>query len=82
MPEDIILCTIDVAGLHPNIPHKDELVSMRKALDGREDKTVSTDSLIELVECVLKNNILEHNPSFYKQLRGLLLELKWLHLMQ
>ena len=55
---------------------------MRKALDAREDNTVSTDSLIELVECVLKNNILEHNPSFYKQLRGLLLELKWLHLMQ
>ena len=43
---------------------------MRKALDEREDKTVSTDSLIELAECVLKNNIFEHNTSFYKQLRG------------
>ena len=43
---------------------------MRKALDEREDKTVSTDSLIELTECVLKNNIFEHNTSFYKQLRG------------
>ena len=43
---------------------------MRKALDAQEDKTVSTDSLIELAECVLKNNIFEHNTSFYKQLRG------------
>ena len=43
---------------------------MRKALDVREDKTVSTDSLIELAECVLKNKIFEHNTSSYKQLRG------------
>ena len=32
--------------------------------------TVSTVSLIELAECVLKNNIFEHNTSFYKQLGG------------
>ena len=70
LPEDIILCTIDVVGLYPNIPHEDGLVAMRKALDAREDKTVSIDSLIELAECVLKNNIFEHNTSFYKQLRG------------
>ena len=70
LPEDTILCTIDVVGLYPNIPHEDGLVAMRKALDEREDKTVSTDSLIELTECVLKNNIFEHNTSFYKQLRG------------
>ena len=54
--------------------HEDGLVAVRKALDAREDKTVSTDSLTELAECVLKNNIFEHNTSFYKQL-------KWLHLM-
>ena len=70
LPEDTILCTIDVVGLYPNIPHEDGLVAMRKALDEREDKTVSTDSLIDLTECVLKNNIFEHNTSFYKQLRG------------
>ena len=28
-----------------------------------------TDSLIELAEYILKNNIFEHNTSFYKQLR-------------
>ena len=70
LPEDIILCKIDVVGLYPNIPHEDGLVAMRKALDAREDKTVSADSLIELGECVLKNNIFEYNTSFYKQLRG------------
>ena len=69
MLEDIILCTIDVVGLYPNIPHKNGLVIMRKSLDAREDKTVLTDSLIELEECILKNNIFEHSTSFYKQLR-------------
>ena len=45
LAEDIILCKIDVVGLYLNIPHEDGLVAMRKALDAREDKTVSTDSL-------------------------------------
>ena len=57
-------------GLYPNIPHDEGLIAMRKALDLRKDKRTSTESLIELVECVLKNNIFEHNLSFYKQLRG------------
>ena len=44
LPEDIILCTIDVVGQYPNIPHEDWLVAMQKALDLQEDKTVSIDS--------------------------------------
>ena len=30
LTEDIILCTIDVVGLYPNIPHEDRLVAMQK----------------------------------------------------
>ena len=63
-------------GSLPNIPHEDGLVAMGKALDEREDKTVSTDSLIELAECVLKNNIFEDSTSFYKQSRGTAIETK------
>ena len=62
MPEDIILCTIDIVSPHPNILHEDRLAAMQKALDAREDKTVS--------EYILKNNIFEHNTSLHKQLRG------------
>ena len=43
---------------------------MWKALDAQHDKTVSTDPLIKLVDCGLKNNIFENNNSFYKQLKG------------
>ena len=34
------------------------------------NKSISINSLIELAECVLKNNIFEHDKSVFKQLRG------------
>ena len=52
-------------GLYPNIPHDGALEAMRKALDRREEKTPSTESLVELAECVLKNNVFEHNSRFF-----------------
>ena len=63
LPDDIFLCTIDVVGLYPNIPHDEGLIALRKLLESREDKT------IYLAECVLKNHIFEHNLSSFKELR-------------
>ena len=68
--DDIFLCTIDVVGLYSNVPHDEGLIALRKSLESREDKTITTDSLMDLAECVLKNNIFEYNLSFFKQLRG------------
>ena len=76
LPDELILCTTDVVGLYPNIPHEEGLITIRKALDTKKDKTISTDSLIELAECVLKNNIFEHDKSAFKQLRGTAVETK------
>ena len=59
LPVDVILCTIDVVGLYPNIPHDEGLMAMRKALDLTGDKRISTEFFIELGECVL------HCPLFY-----------------
>ena len=70
LPDDVILCTIDVLGLYLNLPHDEGLLAMEKALNLRKDKKIPTEPLTELAECVLKNNIFEHNLSFYKQLRG------------
>ena len=70
LPDDFTLCTIDVVGLYPNIPHDEGLIALRKSLESREDKTISTDSLMDLADCVLKNNNFEHNLSFFKQPRG------------
>ena len=68
--DDFILCTIHVVGLYPNIPHKEGLEAIQKALDKREDQTISTESLILSAECVLKNNVFEHNMRNIKQLHG------------
>ena len=56
LPDYIILCTIDVAGFYPNIPHDEGLIALRKSLEFREDKTIVADSLMDLAECVLKTN--------------------------
>ena len=53
-PGDLILCTIDVVDLYPNIAHKEGLIAIRKALDIRKYKRISTDSLIELPVCSKK----------------------------
>ena len=48
LPSDITLCTVDVVGLYPNIPHKEGLSALRKRLDNRKEKYISTDTLCDL----------------------------------
>ena len=57
LPDDIVLCTVDIVGLHPNIPHDKGLSALRKRPDLRQGKDVNTSAQEELAEVVLKNNI-------------------------
>ena len=43
---------------------------MRVALDARDDKDVSTESLLALADIVLKNDYFEHNGKVFKQEQG------------
>ena len=70
LPDDIILCTMDVVGLCPNIPHEVGLSALRKKLETRNEKYVSTDTIIDLAEVVLKNNIFTFGKKTLKQKRG------------
>ena len=70
LPDGAILCTVDVVGLYPSIPHEEGLEALKGVLEHREDKTISTDTLLELAHVVLKNNFFEFNGDFYQQLRG------------
>ena len=45
LPYDFLLCTVDVVGLYPNIPHEDGLAALKVVLDAREDKRISTESV-------------------------------------
>ena len=61
LPGNCLLCTMDIVGLYPNIPHDEGLSALRKRLNERDKKDVSTDTLVELAELVLKNNIFNFN---------------------
>ena len=64
-------------GLYPNIPHDEGLAFLKDFLDSRVDKQVTTDTLIELAELVLKNNIFEFSDKSYKQICGMVIATKF-----
>ena len=70
MADGVILCTMDVVGLYPNIPYGEGLASLRRFLEARDSKQVSSNTLTELAELVLKNNIFEFDEKTFKQKRG------------
>ena len=70
LPQGVILCTIDIIGLYPNIPHSEGLIALRRFLELRDNKQISGGTLVELTEIVLKNNIFEFNEKTFKQVRG------------
>ena len=55
----IILRTVDIVGLYPNIPQEEGLSAFRKQLDNRMEKYISSDMLSDLAEVVPKSNILK-----------------------
>ena len=77
LPDNSLLCAMDVVGLYTNILHDEGLPVLRKRLDERDEKDVSTDTLVELVELVLKNNIFNFNEKTLKQKRGIAIGAKF-----
>ena len=59
--------TMDIIGLYPNIPHGKGPASLRKLLESTNNKQISSDTLTELVEVVLINNIFEFDEKTFKQ---------------
>ncbi len=70
IPEDVFPVSIDVVGLYTNIPHKEGLEIFRKALDKREDNTVTTELLVEMLGKVLKTNIFEFSKELFLEKIG------------
>ena len=61
LPENSIICAIDVVGVYPIIPNEEGLRFIRNVLEKISNKNVSTDTLIELAELVLLKIIFEFN---------------------
>ena len=68
---------MDVAGLYPNIPQGEVLASLRRFLETRDNKQISSHTLTELVEVALKNNIFEFDEKTFKQKRGMAIRTKF-----
>ena len=60
---------MDVVGLYPNMSHREGLASLCRFLETRYNKKISSDTLKELAEVVLKNNIFEFGGKSFKQKR-------------
>ena len=69
--------TIDVDGLDPNILHDEGLAFVKDFFEVRVDNPITTDTLIELAELVLKNTIFEFSDKTYKQIRGTVISTKF-----
>ena len=67
LPDDIIFCTVDIFGLYPNILHDEGLSALRKRPDLRQKKDVTTSTLVELAQVLLKNNIFTFMKKTLKQ---------------
>ena len=70
LPDGAILSTMDAVGPYPNIPQGEGLASLRRSLETRDNKQISSDTLTELAEVVLKKNIFEFDEKTFKQKRG------------
>lgn len=67
LPNNILLCARYVVGVYPTIPHDEGLSALRKRLSERDEKDVSTDTLVELAESVLKSSIFSFNEKSKKR---------------
>ena len=67
LPPNSFPVSIDVVGLYSNIPTEEGIAAMERALEKRQDKTVTTKTLIELLTHVLKLNIFEFNAELFIQ---------------
>ena len=76
LPDQAILCTMDIVGLYPNITHGEGLASLRRTMETKDNKQISSDTLTEFAEVVLKNNIFEFDEKTFKQKHGTAMEHK------
>ena len=65
-----IPCTMSVVDIYRNISHGEGLASLRKFLEPRANKQISNDTLAELTQIVLKNNMFELEEKTFEQKRG------------
>ena len=69
--------TADVVGLYSSIPHSEGLDILKKQYENYPNKKVSTEDIVKMADFVLKDNLLEFDSKFYKQISGTAIRTKF-----
>lgn len=70
-PENTKLVTIDVVGLYTNIPHGEMKDAIREHLNCKQNENrPPTETVVEVAEHVLDNNVFAFEDSYYQQTYG------------
>ena len=56
LPNETIMFCLDVKALYPSVPRIEAKAACKTALENRTTKTISTDSVLEMMDLVLENN--------------------------
>ena len=65
-----LLFTMDATSLHTSIPHDGALKASKHFLDKRNNKSISTSTILQLIERVLKMNTFHFNGRYFSQKQG------------
>ena len=71
-----LLFTIDVSGLCTSISHDCAMKASKHFLDKRSNKSISTSTLLQLIELVLKMNTFLFNGRYFSQKHGVVMGTK------
>ena len=82
VPDNAILVTADVVGLHPSIPYNEDLEVLKKQLDNLYEKPIPTEDLGKVAEFALKTNYFELNSNVEHHISGTAVGAKFAHLVR
>ena len=70
MPPNAIFITVDVVGFYPSIQHNAGLKALHEKLKKRNDKSVPMADLLNMADCVSKNNYYGFASCIKQQISG------------
>jgi hypothetical protein len=70
LPKGEIMFCSDVKALYPSVPHKEARTACQTALQGRTNKSLTTECVLDMLDLVLENNNFSSNDKHYIQREG------------
>ena len=70
LPKGAIMFCFDVKALYPSVPRKEARTACEKALQGRTNKSLTTECVLDMLDLALENNNFSFNDKHYIQREG------------